>query len=164
LTDVGGVTARVVRLLLKQAHPAEVVAVVGRNAPSLPALRSLGDPRLKVVVEAKDMDRLMAEADLAIGAGGSSTWERCTLGLPTLLLVLAPNQAPSAEALQRRGAAVVLDVSEPDFDAAFGAEAIALLADDQRRVALSQTAAALCDGRGADRVAEHFLARLQRAS
>jgi len=38
------------------------------------------------------MAKLMAEADLAIGAGGTATWERCCLGLPTLTLCTAKNQ------------------------------------------------------------------------
>ena len=38
------------------------------------------------------MAKLMAEADLAIGAGGTTTWERCCLGLPAVLLIVADNQ------------------------------------------------------------------------
>lgn len=41
---------------------------------------------------AKNMAELMKNADLAIGAGGTSTWERCTLGLPTLVVNMANNQ------------------------------------------------------------------------
>jgi UDP-2,4-diacetamido-2,4,6-trideoxy-beta-L-altropyranose hydrolase len=157
LTDVGGVTGRVVRSLLALHTDAEVTAVVGREAPSLPLLRANADARLEVVVEAKDMDRLTEEADLAVGAGGSTTWERCTLGLPTLLLILADNQAPSARALERLGAAVVLDVADDGFEDAFSAAAAALLSDEPRRRSLSAASAALCDGQGAGRVAEAFL-------
>ncbi len=38
------------------------------------------------------MADLMKEADLAIGAGGSTTWERCYLGLPTITIITAENQ------------------------------------------------------------------------
>ena len=47
------------------------------------------DTRIALHVDSPHMARLTAEADIAIGAAGSSTWERCTLGLPTLMLVLA---------------------------------------------------------------------------
>lgn len=43
-------------------------------------------------VQTRRMAELMADADLAIGAGGSSTWERCCLGLPALSLCIAENQ------------------------------------------------------------------------
>ena len=43
-------------------------------------------------VQTTRMAELMAEADLAIGAGGTATWERCCLGLPTICFCLAENQ------------------------------------------------------------------------
>lgn len=47
----------------------------------------------EVAVAVDDMAQRMAESDLVIGAAGSTAWERCALGIPTLLVVLAPNQA-----------------------------------------------------------------------
>lgn len=46
---------------------------------------------------------LMVQADLAIGAGGATSWERCCLGLPTLVITLAENQRPIAAELDRQG-------------------------------------------------------------
>ena len=40
----------------------------------------------------EDMAALMARADLAVGAGGTTVWERCMLGLPSLLTTVAENQ------------------------------------------------------------------------
>ena len=63
------------------------------------------------------MPALTAAADLAIGAGGSSTWERCCLGLPTITVVLADNQRGAAAALAERGAATVgSGGGEPGFE------------------------------------------------
>ena len=45
---------------------------------------------------------LMLKADLAIGAAGSTAWERCCLGLPSIVITLADNQKPIAEELARR--------------------------------------------------------------
>jgi UDP-2,4-diacetamido-2,4,6-trideoxy-beta-L-altropyranose hydrolase len=47
---------------------------------------------------------LMLKADLAIGAAGSTAWERCCLGLPSIVITLADNQKEIAEELNRRGA------------------------------------------------------------
>ncbi|CAN7157002.1 UDP-2,4-diacetamido-2,4, 6-trideoxy-beta-L-altropyranose hydrolase [Paenibacillus sp. LjRoot56] len=45
------------------------------------------------------ISELMSEADLALGAGGSTTWERCMLGLPSLVTVVAENQWEMTEAV-----------------------------------------------------------------
>lgn len=47
--------------------------------------------------------KLMAEADLAIGAGGTTTWERCFLGLPAIVIAVAENQVTICEDCARAG-------------------------------------------------------------
>ena len=54
------------------------------------------------------MASLMAAADLFIGAGGTSSWERCCIGLPALVIATADNQIAQAEALARAGAQLYL--------------------------------------------------------
>ena len=46
---------------------------------------------------------LMAGADLCIGSGGSTTWERLCMGLPTIVITTGENQVPSSEALAQKG-------------------------------------------------------------
>ncbi|NGZ76110.1 UDP-2,4-diacetamido-2,4,6-trideoxy-beta-L-altropyranose hydrolase [Saccharibacillus alkalitolerans] len=62
------------------------------------------------------MAELMNKADLAIGAGGSTTWERCYLGLPALVTILAENQRKGIEELESEQAFINLgwyqDVSD----------------------------------------------------
>jgi UDP-2,4-diacetamido-2,4,6-trideoxy-beta-L-altropyranose hydrolase len=162
LTDVGGITGKVAALLAPLAGEARLDLVLGGGAPSLPALWDLAaqDPRVELHVDTQHMPQLILEADLAIGAGGSTTWERCVLALPTLTLVLADNQVAAAQALEAAGVAPCLDVHAPDFAAAFVRETQGLLNDADRRAALSIASAAVCDGLGADRAAEAFLGRL----
>jgi UDP-2,4-diacetamido-2,4,6-trideoxy-beta-L-altropyranose hydrolase len=45
------------------------------------------------------MAKLMLEADFSIGAGGAASWERCSLGLPSLIFSLADNQVAIAKEL-----------------------------------------------------------------
>ncbi|WP_246354653.1 UDP-2,4-diacetamido-2,4,6-trideoxy-beta-L-altropyranose hydrolase [Paenibacillus phytohabitans] len=54
---------------------------------------------------------LMRKADLSIGAGGSTTWERCYLGLPTLSVVTADNQREITALVHDKGAARCLGLS-----------------------------------------------------
>lgn len=55
-----------------------------------------------------NMAELMVEADLAIGAGGSATWERCFVGLPALSIVIADNQRTENEEFEATGAFINL--------------------------------------------------------
>lgn len=104
----------------------------------------------QVHVDVKNMAELMVSADLAIGAGGNSTWERCTLGLPTLLLVIAENQRINAKALDGLGAVRVV---APETDYLVGA--IDSLAGDSSALEnMSVAAARLSDGLGAIRVSQ----------
>ena len=54
--------------------------------------------------QVENMAELMTAADLAIGGGGATTWERCFLGLPTITIVLAENQSKAAIAVEKAGA------------------------------------------------------------
>lgn len=159
LTDVGAITARVVKRLRPLADDALIDVAVGHDAPSLAALRAMAadDPHLRLHVDAQDMARLTLESDIAVGAAGSATWERCVLGLPSILVVLADNQRQAAAALDKAEAAIVIAVEDPAFDAAFASGVSRLLGDDRLRARLAARSSALCDGRGADRVAEAFL-------
>ena len=97
---------------------------------------------------------LMAQADLAVGAGGGTTWERLCMGLPSLVLSIAENQVPTCEALASSelirylGDAHKLDV------AAIESALLEVLAVAGQLHALSTSYNSLVDGRGADRVAE----------
>jgi spore coat polysaccharide biosynthesis predicted glycosyltransferase SpsG len=97
------------------------------------------------------MAELMRDADLAIGAAGSTSWERCCMGLPTLQLVLAENQRPIADALGRAGAAHLLDPVA--LRSSLVAAMEQLIGDTTMLLRMSNIAAQLVDGHGAERVA-----------
>lgn len=159
LTDVDGITGRLVERLRPKVSDVGIDIVLGAEAPSLASLQKIArrDTRIVLHIDSPHMARLTAEADLAIGAAGSSTWERCTLGLPTLMVVLAENQRAAAETLAERGAALTLDIGDPAFDAAFDRALMRLTTDAPLRRQLAEASAELCDGLGAPRVAETFL-------
>lgn len=97
---------------------------------------------------------LMLAADLAIGAAGSSAWERCCLGLPTMMVVLADNQNDIGAGLQSTGAAKlvpVFDFSRPDR---FSKRLAELASNAATLESMSIAAAKVCDGEGAGRIAD----------
>lgn len=128
--------------------------VVGAAYPNLNRLRdwTSGRPRVQLHVDTSEMAELMAGADLAIGAPGSASWERCAVGLPTILLVLADNQLEAGRLLVEAGAACSLGwhtgVSVDDVT-----KVIVSLRDDPVRLrAMGKVAAGITDGDGTARV------------
>jgi UDP-2,4-diacetamido-2,4,6-trideoxy-beta-L-altropyranose hydrolase len=159
LTDVGEITGQVMAALGDELGGLRVDVVLGAAAASRGAIeeRAARDQRITLHIDTQEMAALTAAADLAIGAGGSSTWERCCLGLPTITVVLADNQRANAAALAGQGASLMVEAGEgfrDQLQAAFSR-----MADDAAlRADMSRAAAALCDGRGAERVAARLLA------
>lgn len=155
-TDAANLTTTVLDAIDRLALPAlEVDVVIGSAHPAREALsqRCANRPDRRLYIDTAQVAELMAAADLAIGAGGTATWERCAVGLPTLALCAADNQR---ELLQHAGAQGLL--LAPAFDS-FTADAIALhlraLIDNPAlRELLSRQALAAVDGRGATRVAQ----------
>lgn len=137
----------------------QVTVVMGGTAPWLEQVRSKAaclpwDTR--VMVSANNMAQLMADADLCIGAAGSTSWERCALGLPCVLLCLADNQKMVIEALSSRGVAIALDVQ------ALRERGGRLLGEVLRQAwhaapHMVESAAALTDGSGCARLMEYLL-------
>jgi UDP-2,4-diacetamido-2,4,6-trideoxy-beta-L-altropyranose hydrolase len=106
---------------------------------------------------ADDLSDLMAAADLCIGAGGTTAWERACLGLPALMVEMAANQRGNIEHLARAGAAVAI---APVTVGGVARALVSIAGDADRLDSMSRAAAALCDGLGAERVADAILARL----
>lgn len=118
------------------------------------AIQAAGAAALDVVVLDGDQDlgRVLPEVDLALAAAGSTCWELCRFGVPSLLVTVAPNQVPVARSLIAAGAAAGGRALGPDTVAAIAAELAALLADPDRRQAMAEVATTLVDGWGTDRV------------
>ncbi|MGE0203689.1 MAG: UDP-2,4-diacetamido-2,4,6-trideoxy-beta-L-altropyranose hydrolase [Hyphomicrobiaceae bacterium] len=148
-------TARIVQALRRAGIAAAIDIVSARPSETLAALvATTKDVHLHI--DPGDIAALLSSADLAIGAAGTTSWERCCLGLPSIVVVLAPNQNPNAEALARAGTAVVTQAA-PGFEAKV-AEAVRSLAGATERLgAMAHAAAALCDGDGSARVVDALL-------
>jgi UDP-2,4-diacetamido-2,4,6-trideoxy-beta-L-altropyranose hydrolase len=157
LTDLGGLTGRVAQALLPVLGDVRLDIALGATACSLASLKSLNDPRVSLHVDATDMARLMSEADLAIGAGGSSLWERACLGLPGVTLILADNQRDLALRMAADGLTLAVEAGAPGWKGQLTATVSALARDAAQRSDMSARLAALCDGLGAERAAEAML-------
>jgi UDP-2,4-diacetamido-2,4,6-trideoxy-beta-L-altropyranose hydrolase len=116
-----------------------VDVVVGQTNPHKAALRQeIGELQgFALHVQTNRIAALYCAADLAIGASGSGTWERCSLGLPSLALVLADNQREAARELGEAGIIVNLGEAKDISIASLAAELDSLIKDPIRRMALS---------------------------
>lgn len=104
----------------------------------------------------ENMPELVAWADVAIGAGGVSTWERCTLGLPSILVTVAGNQAQIARNVIEAGAALDGGGTALDPEAILaGLERLRSDASFYRRMAAR--AFGVCDGAGVERACAAIL-------
>lgn len=104
-----------------------------------------------------DMAALMAEASLAIGAAGATTWERCCFGLPTILVTIAENQRAGAAALARTGGAIWVGDQADVSAATLAAVLRTLVAAPHLAEVVADRAARLVDGDGARRVTRAML-------
>jgi len=120
--------------------------------------------RVEVHHDVREVAPLLMRADLAIGASGSSAWERCCLGLPTLACVFADNQLEIANQLASAGASINWHTLDElyrlleqllDGRAAMGeTDATDALPDISL---MSRAAAQICDGNGAQRVVDAMM-------
>lgn len=163
LINMGGVdkdnaTGQVLQALRSCALPpdCQITVVMGPQAPWLETVRKQVQDMpwpTKVLAGVSDMARLMADSDLAIGAAGATSWERCCLGLPTIMLVLAENQKQVARGLEQAGAALLIG-QDVDISERLGERLSPLIQTHTLLQAMCQSASRIVDGFGVDAAVE----------
>ncbi len=114
-------------------------------------------PSAKLHIQIDNMAELMCQADLSIGAGGSTTWERFCLGLPSLVVTIADNQVQFTRDLHNDGLLRWLGTSQ-EVDVAMINEAIKVaLQQPQTNRQESERGMRIVDGHGAARVVQMLL-------
>jgi UDP-2,4-diacetamido-2,4,6-trideoxy-beta-L-altropyranose hydrolase len=156
LVSMGGIdkdnlTGKVLNALNHLPLPSscQITVVLGANAPwiSIVQLQAANMLSTKVLINVQDMAQLMADSDLAIGAAGSSAWERCCLGLPTLMLVMAENQREAATSIERAGAAFAIDSGE-NLQSELSSQIATLIKDKNLMKNLTKNALNVTSGHG----------------
>jgi UDP-2,4-diacetamido-2,4,6-trideoxy-beta-L-altropyranose hydrolase len=148
-TDPSNVTAIVLDALHDMNLPLTVA--LSAVAPHLDSVKARMPGRCRLEIEA-DMVALIANADIAIGAAGSSAFERACLGLPSIIVSVAGNQQGIARLLTECGAALDAGTLDDGLAARLVNLLWALQADSRARLDMTRTASALVDGRGALRL------------
>jgi len=148
--DPANVTMTVIDAL-RQLDDIEAVIVAGAHNPHAGVLEeAVRGTNIRLERNVTSMAESMAWADVAVSAAGSTCWELAFMGLPALVIPIAENQQPVAERLDAAG--VAIRIASGDLLQTLPK----LMADEERRGAMSRRGRALVDGEGARRVVDQL--------
>jgi spore coat polysaccharide biosynthesis predicted glycosyltransferase SpsG len=158
-TDAYRAAPQVARLLTETGVPFDAT-IIGANEELRAELHTVAPrpgQRLEIIPPTDDLPKLLAGADLAVSASGTSTWELLCLGLPAALVWVVDNQILGYDRTVARGYGAGLGqlghLGRPAIETLR-----TLLTDPARRTELAARAWAAVDGRGVERVADALMA------
>ncbi|EAQ29443.1 flaR protein (flaR) [Erythrobacter sp. NAP1] len=150
-SDAPNYSELVVDALVEARFDGPVEIVTTSANPHLESLRQRVEalPNAMLSFDLPDLAAFFARHDLQIGAGGGATWERCCIGVPTLLVIAAENQNVVVPELAARG--IVATVEDPTPQRIAG-RITSLIGNPIERRGLASKARETVDGLGAVRV------------
>lgn len=158
--DKDNVTSLILKALNNCDEKYNVTVLLGGGNPNLGKIESLVsklDYPVSILAQRSDVADLMVDADLCIGAAGSTSWERCVLGLPTINIVLATNQETISKNLGDIGVAInfgkLTKGNLPELSSTINS----IANDINKCSSMSFKAFDICDGKGASSVISELL-------
>jgi len=148
-------TAKALRAMrMLNRRDIEVDVVVGTVNPHRAQIQAVcaGMPNGTCHFNVSNVAELMAHADLAIGAGGTTTWERCCMGLPSLIVALADNQNSIARSSELNGIAIYLGRSRDVTSNYIHTVLQELMHDKERLLNIEAKCSSVVDAKGTERV------------
>lgn len=148
--DTRNTTLGILSTLDRMAHPPQVTVLLGTRSPHHAGVAAFTAERdwIDHLAFARDFADLMAAHGTAIGAPGSTAWQRACLGIPSIMIPIAANQTRACAALAARGAGLVIEPPR------ISTELLPALAELRgNHDAWRRRCMEICDGRGAERVA-----------
>lgn len=158
--DDYGATLFCLRALQPMMDEFETIVLSGGTNPNLKAIQQWQESRrenVTLLIDHPHIARVMSEADAAVIAGGTTTFETAAMGLPSLIVQIAENQKVNAVAWQQHNVGVDLGPLKGLTHDRLREELNALRTDPSRLQAMSEAGQKLVDGSGAKRVAEKLL-------
>jgi spore coat polysaccharide biosynthesis predicted glycosyltransferase SpsG/ribosomal protein S18 acetylase RimI-like enzyme len=159
-SDPANLTAPTLASVLSSDAPFDVDVVIGPGYAGRSELEAVlrRNPTAVTIHEAPaNLVDLIARADLAIGSPGHTSWERCSLGLPALLITQAANQTAVGSFMHSMGAARLLGAHPDDVSGPLAENLIDLAENPAALREMSMRAYRLVDAQGPSRVADHML-------
>lgn len=133
--------------------------VVGEACPSQQEIKDMcaSISNARFFCQSNQISQLMNQADLAIGAGGTITWERCCLGLPSIVLTIAENQVALTSVASSLGVINYLGKSDEVTEEALSSAIQELIKNPEMLRKMSENAHELVDGMGSQKVASSLM-------
>ncbi len=154
-SDPCGITPDLISWAEAATSKAAIDVVVGPLFVNGRAIERLQSTRVRVHHNPRDMRSLMLAADLAVCAGGQTTFELAATGTPAVAVRVAANQTDNLRGFaQHRAIAWVGDATDADLGSKVGQALAGLAVDSEVRREMSERGRALVDGHGSTRVAE----------
>ena len=159
--DIENVSGKVARVLeeMQRKHDFVVTIVVGSMNPNSNDLHEIcqrSSGKIGLIQGVNNLVDAYVSHDIAVGAVGGSSWERCCLGLPTVLVPIADNQMLSAKRLDDAGAGILVDNIRDQFELKIF-RALNRLFYPEVREEISHRAFDICDGLGGKRIANEIM-------
>ena len=156
--DLNNLTGTTLRALINLNLHLHVDVVIGQQHPRIHEIEALCKSNNFVChVQTNNMAILMATADLAIGAGGASNWERCCLGLPSIVIATAVNQVSISNELNKLGACANLGYFEKIDYFKIEAKISELIYSAIALANMSKIGMAIVDGNGVFHVTQEII-------
>ncbi|MEM7457514.1 MAG: UDP-2,4-diacetamido-2,4,6-trideoxy-beta-L-altropyranose hydrolase, partial [Planctomycetota bacterium] len=159
--DPDNVTSKVIRCLEAiQIPDLEIDVVVGPDFKQRRMLvRQAAQSKHSVTLHSnvRNMGELMLQADFALSAGGTTTYELARCGVPTVVISIADNQIEVAKELQRLRVAKYAGHFESLHDKVLIDLISHTMLDYKERIRMSRNGRALVDGKGAGRIAGRMI-------
>lgn len=156
-SDEKDLTSDALNVLAKDDfHDLKVTVITGSQNRHCAKIEKMVKARRNTthLTQVDNMAELMGQADLALGASGSTNWERCCLGLPAIVWSVADNQNELLEALAKKGAVLAPAWNGIDDEEILRSHIQTLLHNPLICSSLSNAGLSLCDGRGVSRVCD----------
>lgn len=160
--DSHNVTFMVLKALLTlkiQRNDLRVSVLLTSQALHLPVVSKLAEKYnwITVYIDSSNVAEIMLNADIAIGASGSTAWERCCLALPTLSIIDAENQILVDKSLDNMHACVSLGWYNNITEELIIEQCLMLMKNFTHYKKVASSANKVCDGKGVDRVVDKIL-------
>ncbi|XQW85878.1 UDP-2,4-diacetamido-2,4,6-trideoxy-beta-L-altropyranose hydrolase [Thalassotalea piscium] len=156
-TDPDNLTLQALKVIRTLSHFKHVNVVLNDTAKYLTEVSEYcrSNKLFSLHISPNNIAELMANSVLAIGAAGTTSWERCALGLPTVVVIQAYNQREIASNLKKAG--VISYIESTDIEKKLETEIRNWLIKLSSEYNIVDKCLAICDGKGAKRVAVRIL-------
>jgi len=159
--DDRGATLFCLESLRRLTREIDRIVLVSSGNPQMPCIvdwcKNNGKNNTTVRIDEPEIARVMCHADLAITAGGMTTFETAAMQLPTLIVTIAENQIPNTDAWHQSGTAVKLGSIDDLKPSEIRCQVESLVSDNKKRSEMSEKGFSMVDCRGAERVAKLLL-------